>query len=42
MSRAEREEYCREIGVWNQPLEDLKESLYMEERGIKAEEAAAV
>lgn len=42
VSRAEREEYCREIGVWNQPHEDLKESLYMEERGIKAEEAAAV
>ena len=28
----DHENYCREIGVWNQPVQDLKEKIYMEKR----------
>ena len=30
VSARDHENYCREIGVWNQPVQDLKEKIYME------------
>ena len=36
----DHEEYCKEIGVWNQPLQDALERIYMEEQGL-AKAAAA-
>ena len=34
VTRQEHEEYLKEIGVWNQPLADLEEQLYMEEQNL--------
>ena len=34
VSPEEHEKYCRSIGVWNQPLQDMKEEIYMEEHGL--------
>jgi hypothetical protein len=36
VSAAEHEAYCRSIGVWNQPLKDMQERIYMEEQGLSS------
>ncbi|UPQ99618.1 hypothetical protein HOP50_04g29260 [Chloropicon primus] len=35
VSPEEHEKYLREMGLWNQPLKDVQEQIYMEEQGLR-------
>ena len=35
VSRVEHVAYLKKIGIWNQPVNDMMEQIYMESKGLK-------